>query len=61
MQTVDLREFVNKTVREMIAAGEPEYRVRQFALAWMERDVLKQDDLAAIDAIYSAQADAQEA
>jgi hypothetical protein len=46
-----MHNFVKKTVIGMIGR-EPEYKVRQFVLSWLEKDVLSQDDLAAIDAAY---------
>lgn len=52
----DLRLFVKKTVMSMIGK-EPEHKVRQYSLAWLEKDVLTQEDLAEIDSQYISEAE----
>ncbi|MBR2896342.1 MAG: hypothetical protein IKC04_00440 [Oscillospiraceae bacterium] len=44
----NMRDFVMDTILGMVGK-EPEYKVRQYALAWMEKDVLTEDDLAALE------------
>lgn len=51
----NLRTFIMETITGMIEK-EPEYRVRQYALAWLERGVLEQSDLAAIETHYAEMA-----
>ena len=48
----DLHLFVSRTVLSMIGK-EPEHKVRQYALGWLERDVLTQEDLAEVEARYA--------
>jgi hypothetical protein len=38
----------------MYESGESEYKVRQFALKWYTKDVLKDEDLVTVDGWYSA-------
>ncbi len=47
----DLHDFVMRTLAAM-RDNEPEYKVRQYALGWFQRDVLTEDDLAIIDSWY---------
>ena len=54
----NLHDFLMDTIHGMIGK-EPEYKVRQYALGWLEKGVLTQDDLAAIEAEYAAQETAQ--
>lgn len=44
----DLRKFVMDTIAGMIGK-EPEYKVRQYALGWLEKDVLTEEDLATVE------------
>jgi hypothetical protein len=39
----------------MYESGESEYKVRQFALKWYTKDVLKDEDLVTVDGWYSAE------
>lgn len=55
-----LRNFVMDTIHKMIGS-EPEYKVRQYALGWLDRDVLFQSDLVTVeDWLAEAAAAAQE-
>lgn len=47
----NLHDFVMRTLTAM-KDTEPEYKVRQYALGWLQRDVLTEDDLAVIDSWY---------
>lgn len=47
-----MHNFVFETILGMIGR-EPEYKVRQYALGWMEKDVLTEDDLAAVEARFA--------
>lgn len=47
-----MHTFVLETIIGMIGK-EPEYKVRQYALAWLERDVLTEEDLAAVEARFA--------
>ena len=47
-----LREFVMKTINEMINAGKPEWEVRKYALDWYSRGVLTEEDLQEIEDRY---------
>ena len=55
----NMRDFVMDTILGMVGK-EPEYKVRQYALGWFEKDVLAEDDLAAVEARY-AELEAQQA
>lgn len=55
----DLREFVMDTLRGM-KGTEPEYRVRQYALGWFQKDVLTLEDLAEVESWYDSVADGEE-
>jgi hypothetical protein len=48
----NIHDFVFETILGMIGK-EPEYKVRQYALAWLEKDVLTQEDLAAVEARFA--------
>lgn len=48
----DLKKFVMDTLRGM-KDTEPEYRVRQYALGWFQKDVLTVDDLAEVESWYA--------
>ncbi len=48
----DLHAFVMNTILGMIGE-EPEYRVRRYALGWFDRDVLTEEDLAAVEARFA--------
>lgn len=47
-----MHNFVFETILGMIGR-EPEYKVRQYALGWLEKDVLTEDDLAAVEARFA--------
>lgn len=47
-----MHNFVFVTILGMIGK-EPEYRVRKYALGWFDRDVLTQEDLAAVEARFA--------
>lgn len=47
----NMHDFVMKTLRGM-RKTEPEYKVRQYALSWFEKDVLTAEDLAEVDSWY---------
>lgn len=47
-----MHNFVFNTIIGMVGS-EPEYKVRKYALAWLEKDVLTEDDLAAIEARFA--------
>ncbi|MBQ3072984.1 MAG: hypothetical protein IJD20_06795 [Oscillospiraceae bacterium] len=55
----DLHKFVMDTVTVMIGK-EPEYKVRQYALGWLEKDVLTQEDLAALEVHFAELATEEE-
>ncbi len=55
----DLHKFVMDTVAAMIGK-EPEYKVRQYALGWLEKDVLTQEDLAALEVHFAELATEEE-
>lgn len=44
-----MHNFVFETIVGMIG-NEPEYKVRQYCLGWLEKDILTEDDLAAVEA-----------
>lgn len=48
----DLHKFVMDTVTVMIGK-EPEYKVRQYALGWLEKDVLTEEDLAVVETRFA--------
>ena len=50
-----LRTFVMKTIKDMIDRVA-EYQVRQYALGWLEKQVLTETDLIEIDTIYAEKA-----
>ena len=47
-----LRNFVMKTLNEMIDNNKLEWEVRKFALDWYSKGVLTQEDLQEIDERY---------
>lgn len=49
-----LHDFVMDTVTGMVSY-EPDYKVRQYALGWMDKGYLSSEDLAAVDAAIQAQ------
>lgn len=53
--SINLQKFVMRTLEQMYEGGESEYKVRQFALKWYTKDVLKDEDLATIDGWYSVE------
>lgn len=54
-----LRTFVMDTIHGMIG-NEAEYVIRQFALGWFDKNVLKEYDLETIEGWLADQAAAQE-
>ena len=44
----NLHNFVMDTIHSMIGR-EPEYKVRQYALGWFDREVLTEYDLSVIE------------
>jgi len=48
----NLNVFVMETLDAMIGK-EPEYKVRQYALGWFEKNVLTEDDLAYMETRYT--------
>ncbi|MBR2366516.1 MAG: hypothetical protein IKC50_05080 [Oscillospiraceae bacterium] len=59
----DLHAFVLNTIIGMVGK-EPEYKVRRYALGWLEKDVLTEEDLAAVETRFAepaAQAPEEEA
>lgn len=55
--SINLQKFVMRTLEQMYESGESEYKVRQFALKWYTKDVLKDEDLVAVDGWYSTEAE----
>ena len=51
--SINLHKFVMRTLEQMYEGGESEYKVRQFALKWYTKDVLKDEDLVTVDGWYS--------
>ena len=47
-----MHNFAFETILGMIGR-EPEYKVRQYALGWLEKDVLTEEDLAAVEARFA--------
>lgn len=47
-----MHNFVFETILGMIGR-EPEYKVRQYALGWLEKDVLTEEDLASVEARFA--------
>lgn len=54
----NLHDFVMDTIHSMIGK-EPEYKVRQYALGWFEREVLTEYDLSLVEGWLADQAAAQ--
>lgn len=52
-----LRNFVMKTLMEMIDNNKPEWEVRKFALDWYSKGVLTEEDLQEIDNRYNPPAE----
>lgn len=52
--SINLQKFVMRTLEQMYESGESEFKVRQFALKWYTKDVLKDEDLVTVDGWYSA-------
>ena len=52
--SINLHKFVMRTLEQMYESGESEYKVRQFALKWYTKDVLKDEYLVTVDGWYSA-------
>jgi hypothetical protein len=48
----NMHNFVFETIFGMVGK-EPEYKVRQYSLSWLEKDVLTQEDLAAVEARFA--------
>ena len=48
----NMHNFVFETICGMIGR-EPEYKVRQYCLGWLEKDVLTQEDLADVEARFA--------
>ena len=48
----NIHDFVFETILGMIGK-EPEYKVRQYALGWFEKNVLTEDDLAYMETRYA--------
>lgn len=55
----NLHDFVMDTIHSMIGK-EPEYKVRQYALGWFEREVLTEYDLSLVEGWLADHAAAQE-
>ena len=53
--SINLQKFVMRTLEQMYESGESEFKVRQFALKWYTKDVLKDEDLVTVDGWYSAE------
>ena len=47
-----LRNFVMKTILEMIDNNKPEWEVRKFALDWYSKGILTEEDLQEIEDRY---------
>lgn len=47
-----LRNFIMKTIEEMIEKDIEEWQVRQYALSWYSKGLITQDDLSSIDQKY---------
>lgn len=47
-----LRNFIMKTIEEMIEKDIEEWQVRQHALSWYSKGLITQDDLSSIDKKY---------
>lgn len=45
----DLSKFVMRTLHSMMANGEDEYKIRQYALKYYERGILTEENLAVVD------------
>lgn len=58
--SINLQKFVMRTLEQMYEGGESEYKVRQFALKWYTKDVLKDEDLVTVDGWYSVDEEEEE-
>ena len=58
--SINLHKFVMRTLEQMYEGGEGEYKVRQFALKWYTKDVLKDEDLVTVDGWYSVDEEEEE-
>lgn len=47
-----MHNFVFETIVGMIGK-EPEYKVRQYCLGWLEKNILSEDDLAAVESRFA--------
>lgn len=50
----NLHDFVLKTLTGMVGR-EPDYKVRQYALSWLDKGELTAEDLAALELAIEAQ------
>ena len=48
-----LRNFIMKTIAEMIEKNIAEWQVRQYALSWYSKSLLTEEDLASIEQKYA--------
>lgn len=48
-----LRDFVMKTIIEMINKNIAEWQVRQYALGWYSKQIITEEDLAIIEQKYT--------
>lgn len=58
--SINLQKFVMRTLEQMYKSGESEYKVRQYALKWYTKEVLKDEDLVTVDGWYSVDEDEEE-
>lgn len=58
--SINLQKFVMRTLEQMYKSGESEYKVRQYALKWYTKEVLKDEDLVTVDGWYSVDEDETE-
>lgn len=56
-----LRNFVMKTLNEMIDNNKPEWEVRKFALDWYSKGIITEEDLQEIDDRYKQPEPAEDA
>lgn len=48
-----LRNFIMKTITEMIEKNVAEWQVRQYALGWYSKSLITEEDLATIEQKYA--------
>lgn len=48
-----LRNFIMKTITEMIEKNVAEWQVRQYALGWYSKQLITEEDLATIEQKYA--------